>query len=119
MQDWNWNNQQHFGAMSFDDFMTEFRSKWLPKNWESDIHRKILGTKQESAFWGWAVKVHRWNALLHNMANHLDDNQLRNQLEANVEPALAIIIVEEGIAEQDLDKWLSIVKNLDDKKRRD
>jgi hypothetical protein len=75
--------------------------------------------KQNSPFWEWAVRVRGWNALLRNTTHHLDDGQLRNQLEANVENGLAIAIVEEDITEQELDKWLSIVKNLDNKKRRD
>jgi hypothetical protein len=38
IQDWYWNNQMHFNAMSFKAFMEEFCSKWLLKDWEVEIH---------------------------------------------------------------------------------
>jgi hypothetical protein len=119
IQDWYWNNQIRFDAMSFKDFMEELRSKWLPKDWEVDVRRKLLSTKQNGLFWEWVVRLRAWNALLRGTTHHLDETQLLNQMEANLEPFLSNAVIEEEITERDLDKWLSIVKNLDDKKRRE
>jgi hypothetical protein len=102
--------------MTFLAFMKEFHSKWLPKGWESDVHCKLLGTKQAGPFWEWVVKVQAWNALLCGTTYHLNDAQLLNQLEANLEPVLSNVLIEEEVKECDLDLWLMTVKNLDDKK---
>jgi hypothetical protein len=58
-----------------------------------------------------------WNAILRDTTYHLDNAQLLNQLEANLEPALSHAVIEDQINKWDLDQWLTLVKNLDDKKR--
>jgi len=50
LADWYWMGQEGFNALSFDDFMKEFHNKWLPNDWEQDIHCRVLGTKQSGAF---------------------------------------------------------------------
>jgi hypothetical protein len=60
-----------------------------------------------------------WNALLQGTTHHLSDAQLLNQLEAHLEPSLANAVLEEDIKERDLDQWLTLVKNLNDKKHRE
>jgi len=57
ISDWYWTGQVTFDALSFDDFMKELRHKWLANDWEQDIRRKVLGTKQTGTFWEWAVKM--------------------------------------------------------------
>jgi len=117
--DWYWTSQAMFDVMSFDDFMKEIRNKWLPNDWEQDIRRRVLGTKQSGAFWEWAVKMRSLNTLLHGTPMHLDDVGLLNQLKANLEPWLSRACDNERIKEDELDKWLDKVKILDEKKRRE
>jgi len=50
LADWYWMGQEGFNTLSFDDFMKEFHNKWLPNDWEQDIHCRVLGTKQSGAF---------------------------------------------------------------------
>jgi hypothetical protein len=119
LADWYWTGQETFDALSFNDFMKEFRNKWLPNNWEQDIRHKVLGTKQSGAFWDWAVKMRSLNTLLHGTTNHLDDAALLNQLKANLEPWLSCACDDERIKEDTLDKWLDKVKIVDKKKCRE
>ena len=119
ISDWYWTAHETFDVLSFDDFMKEFRLKWLPNDWEQDIQRRVLGTKQASLFWEWAVKIRSLNTLLRGMPTHLDDASLLNQLEANLEPSLSCACDDERVNEDTLDKWLDKVKILDEKKRRE
>jgi len=119
LADWYWTGQETFDALSFDDFMKELRNKWLPNDWEQDIRRRVLGTKQSGAFWEWAVKMRSLNTLLRGTTTHLDDAALLNQLEANLEPWLSRACDDERVKEDTLDKWLDKVKIIDEKKRRE
>ena len=104
ISDWYWTGQAAFDVLTFEDFMKEVRNKWLSNDWEQDICRKVLGTKQAGAFWEWAVKVWSLNMLLRGMPAHLDDAGLLNQLEANLELWLSRACDDERINEADLDK---------------
>ena len=106
-----------FDELSFDDFMKEFRLKWLMNDWEQDIHNRVLGMKQVGLFWEWAVKMRSLNTLLCGTPTHLDDAALLNQLKANLEPLLSRACDDERISGETLDKWLDKVKILDEKKR--
>jgi hypothetical protein len=119
ISDWYWTAHEMFDLLLFDDFMKEFRVKWLPNDWEQDICRRVLGTKQAGPFWEWAVKMRSLNTLLHSTATHLDDVSLLNQLEANLEPSLSCACDDERVSKETLDKWLDKVKILDEKKRRE
>ena len=119
LADWYWTGQETFNALSFDDFMKEFHNKWLPNNWEQDIRRKVLGTKQSGVFWEWAVKMQSLNTLLRGTTTHLDDATLLNQLKANLEPWLSRACDDKRIKEDTLDKWLDKVKIVDEKKHRE
>jgi len=119
LADWYWTGQEAFDALSFDDFMKELRNKWLLNDWEQDIRRRVLGTKQSGTFWEWAIKMRSLNTLLHGTTTHLDDTALLNQLKANLEPWLSHACDDERIKEDTLDKWLDKVKIIDEKKRRE
>jgi hypothetical protein len=119
ISDWYWTAHKTFDVLSFNDFMKEFRLKWLLNDWEQDIWRRVLGTKQAGPFWEWAVKIWSLNTLLCGTPTHLDDASLLNQLEANLEPSLSHACDDERVNEDTLDKWLDKVKILDEKKRQE
>jgi hypothetical protein len=119
ISDWYWTAHEMFDLLSFDDFMKEFRVKWLPNDWEQDICCRVLGMKQARPFWEWAMKMRSLNMLLCGMATHLDDTSLLNQLEANLKPSLSRACNNERVSEETLDKWLDKVKILDEKKHRE
>ena len=113
--DWYWVGHEHLDEMSFDEFMRELRGKWLSKDWEQDIRRRVLGTKQTGAFWEWTVSIRSLNTLLRNTEHHLSDAALLNQMEANLDPSLAAACDDEKISDRDLDRWIDAVKTLDEK----
>ena len=89
ISDWYWTTHKMFDILSFNDFMKEFRLKWLPNDWEQDIRCRVLWTKQAGLFWEWAVKIWSLNTLLRGTPTHLDNTSLLNQLEVNLEPSLS------------------------------
>ena len=113
--DWYWVGQERFDEMPFDNFMRELRGKWLSKDWEQDIRRRVLGTKQTGSFWEWTVSIRSLNTLLRNTEHHLSDAALLNQMEANLDPSLAAACDDEKINDKDLDSWIDTVKTLDEK----
>jgi len=119
ISDWYWTAHDMFDKLSFDDFMKEFRLKWLLNDWEQDICRRVLGMKQVGLFWEWVVKMRSLNTLLRGTPTHLDNAALLNQLEANLEPSLSRACDDKRVSEETLNKWLDKVKILDEKKRRE
>lgn len=78
VQDWISVDRPHFLALSFTDFMTEFRAGYLPEDWEEVTCIELLGMVQGSdTFWDFSVKVQAKNSLLRNTASHLDEDKLR------------------------------------------
>jgi hypothetical protein len=108
ISDWYWMAHEMFDLLLFDEFMKEFRVKWLPNDWEQDIRRRVLGTKQAGPCWEWAVKMRLLNTLLHGTATHLDDTSLLNQLKANLKLSLSCACDDERVS-----------KILDEKKHRE
>jgi len=119
ISDWYWLSQERFDSIMFKDFMTEVRAKWLQKDWELDVRRRLLGTKQSGSFWDWSIVQRNLNSLLINTPHYLTDEQLHNTLEANLDPDLLIAYNDAKVTETKLDDWLSKVKTIDDKTRRE
>lgn len=72
-------------AGTFAEYMTALKNAWLDTHWDMKLHKKVLGSQQGTrSFYGWALELQNQNALLYGNAAHLSDEQLRNQLEANI-----------------------------------
>ena len=68
-------------ALSFDAFMTEFRTNYLAEDWEEDTLRELLSmTQGTSTFWDYAVALQSKNSLLRGTTSELPDDKLRQQL---------------------------------------
>jgi hypothetical protein len=121
VSDWYWTDEERINKLSFETFIKEMCDKWLPKGWENDLHRRVLGTKQNGEiFWEWAVHLRGLNASLRNLPDHLDDKELRNQLEVNLDKSLVIACDEDKVNDiAELKDWLTAVKNTDKRVRRD
>ena len=75
--------------LAFDDFMKDVCKTWLPSDWNTTIHRKMLASSQHARpFHEWTVEVHSLNMILRNMPSHLNDAALRFHLEAHMHPDL-------------------------------
>jgi hypothetical protein len=121
ISDWYWTDEARINGLSFEGFIKEMKVKWLKKGWELAICRHVLGTKQNGeVFWEWAVRMRGLNALLRDTASHLTDDTLRNQLDANLDTALSLACDDEKVYETtELEKWLGLVKDIDEMKRRE
>ncbi|KAF8652849.1 hypothetical protein AX16_004124 [Volvariella volvacea WC 439] len=76
--------------MSFEQFMAHLRNELLPPTWMDDISIQLLGSRMKSSdsFLTWAYSLWNLNSYLVNTPAFLDDNRLRRQIEANMDPDL-------------------------------
>ena len=45
VNDWISVNRDRFTALTFAEFMVEFRARWLPHDWEQNVRSKILSAR--------------------------------------------------------------------------
>ena len=82
--DWASMERERLAKLSFEDFMKEFRERWLPYNWEQMIRVQMLGTHLDPAkhrFETWAAQIMSHNVSLRNTPLFMTDDRLRTQLE--------------------------------------
>jgi hypothetical protein len=88
--DWYQSQQDLLSTLSFTEFMTKVRARWLPKRWQQELARKVRSTKQnKTAFSDFIDCLRRDNLLLKGSPFHLSPSQLRTQIESNISPELA------------------------------
>jgi hypothetical protein len=109
-------DRPRFQCLTFNAFMVEFCTAYLPENWEQDTRGEVLSLSQGTqTFWDFAITLQSKNALLSNTTSHLSKDKLRHQLEANMERRLAARCRHDKVDEiADFDKWLKHVKHVDD-----
>ena len=85
-------------ALTFPDFMKEFRRRWLPEHWEiileAEVLRSLLDPTKET-FETWVTRVQTLNIALRGTPEHVSDTQLRDQLGANLDEELRIMAHDE------------------------
>lgn len=101
--------------------MTALRNDWLEKHWATKLRKKVLGSQQGSRpFYEWALELQNQNALLYGNKAYLEDDKLRDQLEANTCDKLTVPVLRADLAEDlSLREWIEEVKHLDDKRLED
>jgi len=64
-------------TLSFEDFVIEFWTLYLPPNWEDDTHSEVLSLTQGSqTFWNYVVTLQSKNMLLAGTPSHLLKDKL-------------------------------------------
>ena len=110
-------NCEHFTVLTFPEFMTKFRSRWLPYNWEQMLHGKILSARlypKKQCFEDWASQIQSLNVSLQGTVSHLDDDHICLQLEAGLDKDLQTIARDVKAHEEvSLHPWIAIIKDLD------
>src|ERR1700677_3242611 len=72
MQDWICIHSICLSALTFDDFIGEFKKKWLHKNWKDDICNKVIGMQGDHTFWEWQNDLrNNNNILLTGLLDHI------------------------------------------------
>lgn len=119
IQDWYITRQEDLDALSFREYMVEVRSTWLPVGWADIVHRKMLASTQgQRPFSEWAIEVQSQNTLLRGTPSHLADVNILYHLESHMNPDLAADYHAENIVEDDLCRWIEMVRLLDEKRLR-
>ncbi|KAG1760009.1 hypothetical protein EDD22DRAFT_781723 [Suillus occidentalis] len=108
-------------AGTFDQYMTALKKAWLDTYWAAKLRKKVLGSQQGTrAFYEWALDVQNQNALLYGTTDHLSDERLRNQLDANLCDELTTAVLRAKLEPTlSLKDWIDEVKHLDDKRLED
>jgi hypothetical protein len=115
IQDWVSIHRDHLLAMTFDDFLAEFKTAYLPKDWEEITCIELLQLMQgEDSFWNFSILVQAKNSTLSSMQSHLSEMQLRHRMESGINTTLALRCrLEKVTFTGNLTKWLDDVKCVD------
>jgi hypothetical protein len=120
VNDWVSVNREGFMTLTFPEFMTEFRARWLPHDWEQSIRSKILSVRlypKKHRFEEWAAYIQSLNVSLRGTASHLDDSRIRLQLEAGLDEDLQTAARDaKAHDEQSLHPWIAKIKDLDNRR---
>ena len=105
-------------VLSYEAFMAELHSSYLPPDWEEMICTQILGMQMKSnvKFWDWVQEMRALNIVLRGTDSHLSDKSLRNQLEASLDPSLHSYVFLKKINKITVLKdWILAIKDADEK----
>ena len=120
VNDWISVNRERFTTLSFPDFMTEFRARWLPHDWEQSVRSKILSARlypKKQKFEEWASYIQSLNVSLRGTPSHLDEDRIRLQLEAGLDEELQTAARDaKAHDELSLHPWISKIKDLDNRR---
>ncbi|KAJ7349403.1 hypothetical protein DFH08DRAFT_697561, partial [Mycena albidolilacea] len=111
--------------LSFDDFMSELREKYLPVDWEAVTRNEILSSrmKESQTFDEFYTEIIGLGSLLEGTDSALDDTRLRHTLEAGMCADLEVEYREDtvakAVAHDQMDKWAKEVRRIDEKRIRD
>ena len=119
--DWASTERERLAKLSFEDFMKEFRERWLPYNWEQMIRVQMLGTHLDPAkhrFETWAAQIMSHNVSLRNTPLFMTDDRLRTQLEIMLDVELQTLARSQKVSEiTDLHKWMTQIKEIDNQRQ--
>jgi hypothetical protein len=117
IKDWFAADRVRICALTFTDFMSEFRLNYLDDDWEETTRRELLSMTQgaDTPFWDFAIAVQAKNSLLNGTASHLEDDKLRHQLEAAMHQRLSKRCGAEKTGKiAEFKPWLNEVKRIDE-----
>ena len=122
VDDWTQVEKTRLLALTFEEFMKEFRERWLPPNWEQAVRTQMLNTRLSPSqrFQPWAAQILSHNVSLRNTQSHMTDAQLRTQLEAALDEELRALAAEEGCDDiSGLREWMLKVTDIDNRRQRE
>ncbi|PIL33967.1 hypothetical protein GSI_03675 [Ganoderma sinense ZZ0214-1] len=121
ISDWYIAHHEEFDAMTFEEFMAEFRDQWLPRGWAMKLRAQILQASQshQEPFDLFCIRVMKLNTQLRGSNLRFDDDGLRATISANLYPDLAVQANEYAITSiVSFKDWQDAVNELDIARRR-
>ena len=78
LRGWISSDRKHLASLSFTEFMSLLRSKFLSKQWEDELLSQILRDhlRPGQDFLTWATKLQQQNCILRNTSLQLDEKRL-------------------------------------------
>ena len=114
--DWIATDRARLLKLSFEDFMLELHSNFLPSDWMETVRISLLSMSmmRNSRFWTFSQEVHTLNIVLRGTPSHLGETALCNQLEAGLKPSLqSECACEELYRITSLKDWIERVRRID------
>jgi hypothetical protein len=107
--------------LSFNDFMAEFRSKYLPVDWQAMTWNEILSSrmKETQTFDEYFTDVVGLGSLLDGTPAALDNPSLHHTLEVGMCADLEVEYCLDTVAHEKMDEWCREVRRIDEKRIRD
>lgn len=107
-------------ALTFDEFMTEFKSKWLPRDWQDQLVDKVIERQpHDISFADWIITLTNANSYLKGRPSHVPDDQLRDHIIARFSDHLrqeyhSADVNDLLLSIEDFDAWVKEVTRIDD-----
>jgi len=121
VSDWADTENDKLVKKDFKSFMTTFRARWLPRNWEQDVKTEMLGARldpDKESFEAWTLRIQSLNTTLRGTTDYLDDDRFRVQLEILLDGELQRLVRKAAVSGlTELQDWIAAVKELDEERR--
>ncbi|RDB19569.1 Transposon Tf2-11 polyprotein [Hypsizygus marmoreus] len=122
VQDWLEGDFVKYSALSFADFILEFKKKWFPRHWLDDIIDRVINSQGLRPFWTWVIDVKKCNTLLVGKSHHVKPENLKDHLVARFHISLRTAYRDsdnyKALEEMlDFDNWVEQVRIIDEKIR--
>lgn len=107
-------------AMDWEEYKLQMRSLFLPSDWEHTTRMDILRFRQpvSKAFMDFALELMGKNNLLAGTDSFMNDEFMRETIEAGMEQELSRECNREGTNQiEEFQRWLDEVKRLDERRR--
>lgn len=120
IKDWYRANKAMINALTFDDFMLQLHTRLLKDGWRNTLQSEILSTTQgKKPFDDWQNSLGAQNSLLVNSASHIPEQQIRNHLNANMNPDTKLECDENKVHDEAVfTTWIEKVNVIDAKRLR-
>ena len=116
IRDWIATDHVCLLGLTFNDFMSELHTNFLPSDWVESVWISLLGMRmmKNVKFWDYAQKVCVLNIVLQGTPSHLGESTPHNQLEARLKSSLQTECAREELYKlTTLKEWIEHVRKID------
>lgn len=120
VSDWALEDRDRLITLTFEQFMSEFRTRWLPHGWDSQLRSQILRARfdpKKIRFGPWAYQLQVLNVYLRGTSSHLDDDSMRFHIQCSIDTDLQLLVGKHANEISELHRWIAEVESLDDQRR--